>query len=50
MNEIKIKAGKIYIDDIEINNILDISINDLSDGNIQVGITFLSKAEDKTND
>lgn len=50
MNEVKIKNGNIYIDDIEINNILDISINDLSDGNIQVGITFLSKSEDKTDE
>lgn len=50
MNEIKIKAGKIYIDGVQVDNILDISINDLSDGNIQVGITFLSKSEDKTDD
>ncbi|GEO48478.1 hypothetical protein [Companilactobacillus kimchii] len=50
MNEIKIKAGKIYIDDIEINNVSDISIIDQSGGNIRIGITFLSKSEDKTDD
>lgn len=50
MNEIKIKAGKIYINDIEINNISDISINDQSDGNIRIGITFLSKAEGNYDD
>jgi len=49
MNEIKIKNGKFYIDDNEIENLSDVSIYDQKDG-ISIGITFLSKDEAKTDD
>lgn len=44
-NVIKIQNGKIYIDDVEIDNVSDVSIYDQDDG-IRVGITFLSKGGD----
>lgn len=50
MNELKIKNGNIYIDDTKIENVSDLSIYDQSDGNIRIGITFLSKGEGNSDD
>lgn len=44
MNELKIKNGNIYIDDVKIDNVSNVSIYDQDNG-IRIGLTFLSKSE-----